>query len=90
MIIIFSLKQLRKDYQYINSTYGMPYDITGGYQTDEALFDILEGRSSREQVYCDLIEYYFSTGYDDGSYKRELPVDNDVKLQKIKERYYID
>lgn len=87
---LYNLTQLRNDYKYIVDNYGEPYDLTGGYQTDDALFDILEGRSTRESVYRELIEYAFYKGYDSGNYAKRLPFEEDKRLLKIKERYSLD
>ena len=55
-----SVKQMVSDWQYLEDTYGPPYDFCGGFCQEDALRSLLYGEKTRREVLYDLLEYYFS------------------------------
>ena len=80
-----SLKQVRKDWKYLEEKYGYAYDFCGGWCNNDALEDILMGKKKVKETIISLIEYYFSKFQ-----TREIMDITDERTLEIMERYYIE
>lgn len=92
-----SLKQAKSDYEYISNTYGRLCDFCGSICNEELLFWVLDGTMTRKEAYIRLIRAFWTNGIEpeyDGSVNGYgssdiRPDENDIRIQKIKERYAI-
>lgn len=82
-------KQLYKDIQYIKSAYGDIYDFCGGWCNCDILNQLLErpNKYTAFRILMSKLETYFEDGYDYMSYKKNLPIETDKRLQRIKKRW---
>ena len=80
-----SLKQVRKDWQYLEEKYGIAYDFCGAFCENDKLINILLGKAKVKDTIIDLIEYYFAKPK-----QRERLDFSDEKTLEIKERYYLE
>lgn len=79
------LKQVRKDWKYLEEKYGEAYDFCGGWCNTEMLENILLGKAKVKDTIISLIEYYFT------KFKtREIMDMSDERTIEIMERYYIE
>ena len=80
-----SLKQVRKDWQYLEEKYGVAYDFCGAWCEEDKLRGILLGKAKIKDTIINLIEYYFSKPA-----QRDRLDFSDEKTLEIKERYYLE
>lgn len=81
--------KLYKDINYIKTTYGQLYDYCGAWCNNDQMDELLR-TPTYETAYKALItmlEDYYDSGYDSMGNQLDLPVDEDEKLQKIKEEW---
>ena len=77
-----TVKQMVKDYLYLEDNYGYPYDFCGGFCAEDYFKKLLFGELTRREVMYDLIEYFFTKP------RALMQLDlSDKKVLKIKERY---
>lgn len=87
-----TFKQAQSDYIYIKEKYGEPNDFCGTLCNCELLFELLDGKISRKEAYIQMIEYIWDNGIEDpdsGTSSDIRPDEDDARIQKIKERYFI-
>jgi hypothetical protein len=92
MNITQQYKQIQKDYAYIKNTYGEVFDYCGAWCNNDKMDELLKNPSKQTalKVMISLLSQYYDCGYDYRSGSKDLPVNDDKKLQQIKERWNID
>ena len=86
-------EQARDDHQYLWSTYGPAYDMTGGYVDQEDLSRLLDNptKSTARSCLCDQITYWFQVGFasNEPSYNGRAAILTDPVVAEIAERHGI-
>jgi hypothetical protein len=88
-----TFKQTKNDYNYLVETYGEPCDFCGTLCNNELFQSLLDGEISRKECYIQMIEYIFTNGIETKYSKCSSdlkPNEDDIRVQKIKERYFIE
>jgi hypothetical protein len=84
----------RRDYERLKEIHGGNdvYDFTGGFGFEESGMELMQEPTTAKarEIYISLIDYGFSTGFDDGHGGRVLPEFTNPEIHKIAKRYHID
>lgn len=85
---------IRKDLKYIENTYGQVHDYCGAFCNCEAFEKLLKtpNKETAFKILISKLECYFSNGYETGedhmycagNIRYRLPVEEDKKLEKIR------
>ncbi len=92
-------EEIRKDVEYIETTYNQVDDFCGGWCNNDQMNRLLKSPTYKTcvMVYISMLERYFYVGYANPDANKlgkcgfvpELPVKTDTRLQQIKERWRI-
>lgn len=87
-------KQIFKDIKYIEDKYGQVNDYCGGWCNNDVLTELLLSPNIQTalKLQISFLERYFAFGYDQEPIYIgvRLPVEDDKKLQVIKDRWHIE
>lgn len=88
-----SYKQAKEDYEYLCSILEKgPHDFCGSFCNTESFFDLLNDPSKRkaEEIYSDLINYFFDAGEEFESCQKRVTLDlKDKKTNWIYKKYKV-
>jgi len=82
-------KQLYKDIKYIEQTYGEIRDYCGAWCSCDILKQLLKSPDFKTafEILISMLEVFYNSGYADGDTRCLLPIEEDKRLQKIKEKW---
>lgn len=89
--MVMKYEQAKSGHDYLWSTYGEAYDMTGGYVDQDDLKKMLASptKATAARCLCSQIAYWFSSGYSTTCIERNVIPMNDPKVCDIAERHFI-
>lgn len=77
-----TVQQIKKDWVYMNDTYGGCEDMCGDICNEELFIDLLKGNITKTECFIHIMQRYYDKGNEEG----KIP-ESDVKAKRIFDKW---